>query len=191
MWHCLGHSAAIACPIRIDPESANGNLTDLLFSLHHPGFRTEGTMSHGVDGKRRRAVSDWAVEPLEGRVLLSHAGQAVATAPSSEVASMLLAPTATSLQASTQTKGLQPSVTLVATVHTAGNVHVIRTGRVRFSVVTPTSEILGAAHPNRVGQATLATSRLTLGGTYQVLAQYISPHGRYAPSSANLTFTVG
>jgi hypothetical protein len=191
MGHRLGQPAAIACPIRTDPESVNANLTDLLFSLHHPDFRTEGTMSQGVDGKRRRAVSDWAVETLEGRVLLSHAGQSVATAPASEVASMPLVPTAMSLQASTQAKGLQASVTLVATVHTARNVHVVRAGRVRFSVLTPTSENLGAAHPDRLGQATLVTSRLALGGTYQVLAQYVSPDGRYAPSSANLSFTVG
>jgi hypothetical protein len=151
----------------------------------------EGTMSHGVDGKRRRAVSDWAVETLEGRVLLSQAGRTAAGVLAVEVASMQLTATTTSLQASTQTKGPRTSVTLVATVHTADKLHVVRGGRVRFSVVAPTPEILGAAHPDRIGQATLTTTRLALGGTYEVLAQYVSPHGRFAPSSTELTFTVG
>jgi hypothetical protein len=168
-----------------------GILTDLLFSLQLSAFRTEGTMSHGVDRKRRRAVSDWAVETLDGRVLLSHAGPTVADVPASDVASPSLVPTTTSLEASTLTRGPRTTVTFVATVDTAKKLHVIRAGRVRFSVVSPTPEILGAAHPNRIGEATFATSKLALGGTYEVLAQYFSPHGRYAPSSAVLTFTVG
>jgi hypothetical protein len=148
-------------------------------------------MSHGVDGKRRRAVSDWVVETLEGRVLLSQAGSTLTTEPASEVASTHLVSTSTSLQASTLTKGPRTSVTLVATVHTASNLKVVRAGRVRLSVVSPTPEVLGVAHPDRIGQATLTTTNLSLGGTYQVLAQYLSPHGRYATSSAELTFTVG
>jgi hypothetical protein len=148
-------------------------------------------MSHGVDRKRRRAVSDWAVETLDGRVLLSHAGPTVAAGPASDVASPSLVPTTTSLEASTLTKGAKTTVTFVATVDTAKDLHVVRAGRVRFSVVSPTPETLGAAHPNRIGQATLTTSKLALGETYEVMAQYFSPHGRYATSSAELDFTVG
>jgi hypothetical protein len=184
-------SAAIAGPIQVDFESVKGILTDLLFSLQLSAFRTEGTMPHGVDAKRRRAVSDWAVETLEGRALLSHAGPAGAAVPAAQVASASLVPTATSLEASTLTKGPRTTVTFVASVDTAKDRHVVRAGRVRFSVVSPTPEILGIAHPNRIGDATLTTSKLALGETYEVLAQYFSPQGRYAPSSAELTFTVG
>jgi hypothetical protein len=148
-------------------------------------------MSHGADRKRRRAKSAWALEPLEGRVLLSQTSPTAASAPPSETGSTQLAPTATSLTASTQTTGNRTTVTLVATVHTASNQRVIRGGRVRYSVVSPTPEVLGSAHPNRIGEATFKTSQLALGGTYEVMAQYLSPHGRYAPSSSTLTFVVG
>jgi hypothetical protein len=151
----------------------------------------EGAMSHGADRKRRRTSSDWVVEALEGRTLLSQASPTVPAAPVSGIGSTQLVATATSLTASTHTKGPRTTVTLVGSVHTATNLKVIRGGRVLFSVVSPTPEPLGAAHPNRLGEATLTTSRLALGGTYVVLAQYLSPHGRYAPSSRELTFTVG
>jgi hypothetical protein len=82
-------------------------------------------------------------------------------------------------------------LTLVATVHTAGDLRVVRGGFVRFSVVGPTPQFLGAAHPDRIGQATLTTSRLSASGTYELLAQYDSPHGRFAPSSAELSVTIG
>ena len=148
-------------------------------------------MSHGVHGKRRQALSRWCLEPLEGRVLLSQAAPTGIAAPSSEVASTQLVATATSIQASTQTNGAKTTVTLVGTVHTASQLKVVRTGRVIFSVVAPTPEPLGAAHPDRIGQATLSTSKLALGGTYELLAQFVSPHGRYASSSAEITVTVG
>ncbi len=148
-------------------------------------------MSHGVHGKRQQAVSRWDVETLEGRVHLSQASPNAIAAPASEVASTQLVATATSIQASTQTKGSNTTVTLVGKVHTASKLKVIRSGRVRFSVVAPTPELLGAAHPNRIGEATFTTSKLALGATYELLAQYVSPHGRCAPSSAELTVTVG
>jgi hypothetical protein len=80
---------------------------------------------------------------------------------------------------------------MVATVLTASDRKVVRGGRVRFSIVSPIAETLGTAHPDRIGQSTLTTSRLALGGTYVVMAQYLSLQGRYAPSSTDLTFTVG
>lgn len=150
-------------------------------------------MSHGAVGKRRRAVSDWVVEALEGRTLLSQASPAVGGASALEktpAAPKLLA-TTTSLQAATAQAGPRTTVTLVAKVLTAPDRKVVRTGRVRFSVVGPTRENLGAARPDRIGQARLTTSKLRLGGTYQLLARYVSPQGRFAPSSTELRINVG
>lgn len=147
-------------------------------------------MSHAKDGKRRRPIVEWAVQPLEGRLLLSQAGHPVTSPPASDVASPQPRGTVTLLQASTQTESLRPSVTLVATVRTAGTLRVFQNGRVRFSVVSPTPETLGAVTLNRLGQATLKTSKLSQGGTYIIQAQYVSPHGPYASSSADLQVTV-
>jgi hypothetical protein len=96
-----------------------------------------------------------------------------------------------SLQASTQTKGARTSVTLTAGVVTAGTQRVVHEGRVRFSVVAPTPAVLGAAHPNTLGQAKLKTSRLAPGGTYEILAQYLSPAGSLQSSETQLVIKVG
>jgi hypothetical protein len=148
-------------------------------------------MSHGVDRKLRRYVSDWVVRALEGRVLLSQAGGPATTAPPAQVAPNLdLLRTTTTLQASTQVSTPRESVTLVATVNAPGISRPVGAGRVRFSVVSPTPETLGIAHPDSVGHATLKTSRLHRGVIYQVQAQYLSPHGPYASSSGRLTVEV-
>ncbi len=147
-------------------------------------------MSHGVDRKRRRTVADGSVEALEGRVLLSQASRPTIGAPAAEVASMQQRGTVMSLQASTETRGARPSVTLTATVRTAGSLRVIHNGRVKFSILSPTAEPLGTAFLDRLGQATVKTSRLGSGGTYEVQAQYVSPHGPFAPTTAELDVTV-
>jgi hypothetical protein len=152
--------------------------------LDRSPFGREGMMSHGVDLKRRRTVLDWGMRALEGRVLLSEVG---GLAPSAQVVSdPNLLRTTTSLQASTQVSGRGRSVTLVATVNAPGISRPVSSGRVRFSVVSPTPETLGIAHPDSVGRATLKTSRLHRGVIYEVQAQYLSPHGIYASSSDRL-----
>ncbi len=60
----------------------------------------------------------------------------------------------------------------------------------RFSVVSPTSEGLGSAHVNKLGQATLSTFRLGGGGNYVIEAQYIPPTRRFASSSAQVNVEV-
>jgi hypothetical protein len=148
-------------------------------------------MSHGVVRKRRWAVSDWIVRALEGRVLLSQAGAPAGTGPPADVAPNLdLLRTATTLQASTQASTPHQSVTLVATVNAPGISRPVKSGRVRFSVVSPTPESLGIAFPDSVGRATLKTSRLHRGVVYVVEAQYLSPHGSYASSSDRLNVEV-
>ena len=74
-------------------------------------------MSHGSQARSRRTVSDWLVQPLESRTLLSQAG-AAATAPAqAEVGSIAgQVSTTTILQASTQAAARRPTVTLTATV---------------------------------------------------------------------------
>jgi hypothetical protein len=98
--------------------------------------------------------------------------------------------TTTTLQASTQASAPRQSVTLVATVNAPGISRPVKSGRVRFSVVSPTPETLGIAHPDSVGRATLKTSRLHRGVIYEVQAQYLNPHGTYASSSARLNVEV-
>jgi hypothetical protein len=148
-------------------------------------------MSHGVDRKRRRAVSDWVVQPLEGRVLLSQAGGTATATPTAQVApNPNLLRTTTTLQASTQISASRPSVTLVATVNAPGISRPVSSGRVRFSVIAPTPETLGTAYPDTVGRATLKTSRLHRGPIYEVAAQFVSPQGTFASSSAHLNIEV-
>ena len=148
-------------------------------------------MSHGERGSRRRAASDWLVQPLEGRVLLSQAGVPSAAPASGEVApTAAQEPTATVLQAATQTSASRPTVSLTATVGALGIRRPVSTGAVRFSVISPTPEVLGVAHPNVRGSATLKTSRLLRGETYVVQAQYIPSNGAFGPSTADLDVTV-
>jgi hypothetical protein len=148
-------------------------------------------MSHRMDRKHRRAASDWVLQTLEGRILLSQA-RATATA----AASALIAPapnqriTSTSLHASTQTTSARQTVTLVAIVNTAGTERSVTSGRVRFSVVSPTPEVLGVAHLNKFGHATLKTSRLARGGTYEIAAEYLPTQTTFASSTAQFTVAV-
>jgi hypothetical protein len=97
--------------------------------------------------------------------------------------------TTTSLLAATLVKARRPTVTLTASVQAPGIRRPVSTGGVRFSVVSPTPEVLGVAHPNPRGSATLQTSRLRPGETYVIQAQYFSPSGSFAPSSAQLDVT--
>jgi hypothetical protein len=148
-------------------------------------------MSHGLHGKRR-AGSDWSVQPLEGRVLLSRAGVPSTKSPSAEVASSPgLQRTATYLQASSQTNAVHPSVKLIATVEAPAIKRPVGAGRVRFSIISPTPEFLGLAHPNARGSATLKTKRLIRGVSYVIQAQFIAPNAPFAPSSTQLDVTVG
>lgn len=148
-------------------------------------------MPHGQRGKRRRAGSDWAVQPLEGRVLLSQSGARPPSASTADVgASGAHLRTTTKLQASTQVAGRRPSVTLIANVSAPGIGRPVSSGLVRFSVVSPTPESLGVIHPNPRGDAKLKTSRLNFGATYVIQAKYVSPNGAFASSSTQLDVSV-
>src|SRR5439155_15462187 len=109
---------------------------------HHSA--REGTMSHGMRGQRRRAgmhrrtMSDWSVESLEARTLLSHAvGSAeVAALPAQRA-------TTTLLQSSTKVTGAGQRVTLVATVRSTNANWPVTAGQVRFSIVSSAHTVLG------------------------------------------------
>jgi hypothetical protein len=136
-------------------------------------------------------VSDWVVQSLEGRVLPSQPGGIATAVPPAQVASNPnLLRTTTTLQASTQLAAPRESVTLVATVNAPGINRPVSSGRVRFSVIAPTPEMLGTAYTDTVGRATLKTHRLHRGTIYAVEAQYVSPQGMFASSSARLDVEV-
>jgi hypothetical protein len=80
---------------------------------------------------------------------------------------------------------------LTATVVATTADRPVQGGRVRFSVISPTPELLGAAHPNARGSATLVTKRLTRGATYVIQASYLAPNASYYPSNVQLDITVG
>ncbi len=120
-------------------------------------------MSHGIEGKRRRGASHWVVQTLEGRVLLSGAGQAQAAAPSAQVESIPGQHARPRRRVRHAVEAGRTAIVLTATVKTAGTNRLLSAGTVRFSVVSPTSEGLGSAHVDKLGQATLSTFRL--GGT--------------------------
>ncbi len=143
-------------------------------------------MSHGVHGKRRRAASDWVVRPLEGRVLLSQAG---VHAPASVPHAVGSLETMTVLRASTVMSRAHPKVTLTATVTSPGLNRPLGGGLVRFTVVSPTPEVLGSAHSNSRGSAKLTTSRLNLGENYVIQAQFRSSNGTFAGSTDQLDVT--
>ena len=147
-------------------------------------------MSQGMHGKRRRAVSDWVVHPLEGRVLLSNASGLAKMSPAQVARIADRLSTTTTLQASTQTNAVRPSVTLTAGVLAPGISRPVGVGQVRFTVVSPTPENLGTARLNPRGGAKLTTSRLVRGETYIIQAQYIPPGGSFSPSSGRLDVTV-
>lgn len=158
-------------------------------------------MSRGVDRKRRRAVSDWVVQPLEGRVLLSglsglqgllnQAGLGSPTPTSTSHASHT-GPAATTIffESSTQPAVRHPSVTLTATVTAPSLSRPVGVGLVRFIVVSPTHEVLGSVAPNARGDATLTTRKLTVGETYLIQAEYVSPSKQFASSSEQLDVAV-
>ena len=146
-------------------------------------------MSHGAQVRSRRTVSDWLVQPLESRTLLSQAG--VPSTAQAEVGSIAgQVGTTTILQASTQASARRPTVTLTATVTAPSISRPVSLGAVRFSVISPTHESLGVAQPNSRGVATLKTARLARGEPYLIVAQYASPTGSFGPSDAQLDVTV-
>jgi hypothetical protein len=131
------------------------------------------------------------VQPLEGRVMLSSAAApSTVTGPAEVASGAAQLRTTTSLRAATLVKARRPSVTLTASVQAPGIRRPVSTGGVRFSVVSPTPEVLGVAHPNPRGSATLKTSRLSPGETFVIEAQYSSTSGAFARSSAQLDVTV-
>ncbi len=154
-------------------------------------------MSQGSRGERRRGethrrpLSNWSVEDLEGRVLLSGAAQR--PGPTASAAIQALSgqrATSTSLQSSTKTVGAGSRVTLTATVHTAGNDRLVAHGLVRFVVVSPNPEVIGSVHLNKLGQANIATSRLHDGESYTIEAQFIPTQAVYASSHASVVVSV-
>jgi hypothetical protein len=154
-------------------------------------------MSYGLSGPRRRpwlrrrTGLDWSVEPLEGRRLLSHGASPKAPPTSAEVTNLAAQQaTTTVLQASTKATASGPRVSLVATVRAPGPFGVVTAGSVRFSIASPSPEHLGRSPLNRLGRANLTTSRLNVGGTYAVQAQFIPSVRGYTSSFAQLTLSV-
>jgi hypothetical protein len=154
-------------------------------------------MSQGSRGERRRGemhrrpLSNWSVEDLEGRVLLS--GAAERPGPTASAAIQALygrRVTTTSLQSSTKTGGPGNRVTFTAIVHTAGSNRLVTAGLVRFVVVSPNPSVIGSVHLNKLGQANIATSRLHDGESYTIEAQFVPTQAVYASSHGSVVVSV-
>jgi hypothetical protein len=102
-----------------------------------------------------------------------------------------LRPTMISLQAATPRIAARPEVTLTAGVRVPGTQNVSSTGHVVFSVVAPRAERLGASGLDRLGHATITTTKLHRGGTFEVQAEFLPSVRGYARSSVLLTVTTG
>jgi hypothetical protein len=145
----------------------------------------------GRVGMHRRTMSTWTVETLEGRVLLS--GTAGPTAPSPAAQIEALAgqrPTTIALESSAKAIPTGQSVTLVATVNAQPHGRLVTSGRVRFSIVAPTTEVLGSSYVNQRGAATLTTRRLQSGDTYEIQAEYIPTERVIGRSEATVSISV-
>ncbi len=154
-------------------------------------------MAHGMGegrgrmGMHRRTMSNWSVESLEGRVLLSSATRSTALSPPAHIEALPgQRPTTTSVESSTKTTAAGQSVTLVATVNAEPHGRLVTSGRVRFSIVSPTTEVLGSSHLNQHGEARLTTRRLQGGDTYEIQAEFIPTQQVIARSSASIRISV-
>jgi hypothetical protein len=135
----------------------------------------------------RRAGWNWSVEGLEGRVMLSGAAEQAGASVQSPAVQF---ETTTSLQSSTMATATGNRVELTATVHTAGKDRLVGSGRVRFSVASPTPEVLGAANVNRLGVATITTSRLNNGESQDIQAQFVPAGKVFKTSYGSVVVTV-
>ena len=142
-------------------------------------------------GMHRRIKRNWSVESLEGRVMLSGAAEpAGADVPAAIQAHTFRYTTTTSLQSSTKSRATGNRVTLVATIHVAGYGRAVSTGHVRFSIASPTPEVIGFAHVNRLGEATITTSRLNDGASHEIQAQYFPSSSLFSTSFADVSVSV-
>ena len=155
-------------------------------------------MSHGIGGshgrseRRRPRNRDWVVEALEGRALLSHVASTARGPAAAEVqGARALRPTHISFQASTQMTAARPQVTLTAAVRVPGVQNVSTSGHVVFSLVAPRAERLGASNLDRLGHATITTTKLARSGSFEIQAEFIPSLRGYARSSFLLTVSTG
>ena len=153
-------------------------------------------MSHGMRKRRdrpemhRRTISNWSVETLEGRVLLSGPARPTAS-PSAQIGALPgQRPTTTSLVSSSKPTATGERVTLVATVNAQPHGSLVTSGRVRFSIVAPTTEVLGSSHLNQHGAAILTTGRLQAGDTDEIQAEFIPTERIIGRSEATVNITV-
>jgi hypothetical protein len=65
------------------------------------------------------------------------------------------------------------------------------TGFVEFFLLAPTAQRLGASQLDRLGHATIRTSKLGRSGSFEVQAEFIPVVRGYARSTAELTVTTG
>ncbi len=136
-------------------------------------------------------IGNWSVETLEGRVLLSGVTHPTTSSPSAQIETVAgKRPTVTSLQASTNTTATGSRVILVATVNAFPHGRLVTTGRVRFSIVSPTTEVLGSSHLNPRGVAQLGTGRLQGGDTYEIQAEFIPAERVVGRSEASVSVSV-
>jgi hypothetical protein len=80
---------------------------------------------------------------------------------------------------------------MTAGVHVPGTHSVSTTGYVEFSLLAPTAQRLGTSRLNRLGHATIKTSKLGRSGSYEVQAEFIPVVRGYARSTAQLSVTTG
>ena len=142
-------------------------------------------------GKKRGKELAWTVDCLEGRLLLSAATQQTGEAVPAQLS---FHPgqnrTSIAVQATTESSPHGNREILVATVNTAEGRRVVRSGNVRFFETGQNPTDLGMTHINKLGEAIIATSRLSVGGPVNIEAEYIPNVRQFTPSSTTMNVTV-
>jgi hypothetical protein len=140
----------------------------------------------------RRARSLGGLEVMERRTMLSGFLRPVTTPLAVELdANQASITTTTLLQSKTQTGAGSLPVSLTAKVLTTQGRRLVSTGHVRFSVESPSSVVLGTAGLNKLGMATIQTSKLDTAGAAEIQAQFIPSQHQYAGSLGSITVEVG
>jgi hypothetical protein len=136
-------------------------------------------------GKRRGKTSDWRLEALEDRVVLSETTTlALARTQVMATSRTALSSTETILQASNTTAEVGQVVFFVASVTNANTGKPVSSGRVEFFQEAPRLRLLGKVNLNKKGMAGITTTKLTQLGTNVVVADFIPANLRAAGSES-------
>jgi hypothetical protein len=130
------------------------------------------------DSRRRPAPARYLLEALEERTMLSGSGASLALTHE-KITSMTL------LQSTLNTAITGSRVTFIATVENSSTNAPIDSGKVNFVIESPQKTVLGDVKLNKLGQASITTTDLTLIRDYRVVAQYTPTSSNVSASSAS------